>query len=1314
MCRIPLRSGVVRLATAGLFVALAACTSTPESTEPPPAPAPPSPVANEAPGAGGETKAFDPSGCRPPETTTGPLVVRGGPDGACTLITADDDYAYEFVNVADGGTLYFQDDGRAIDFRAKSILVEMGGTVRAGSWDEPFGAKGGSLTIGLWGDDPTAEGTRRPASEPGIRCIGGQGETGCYPEDRVDRFCLGTDPDDPCTAREAGAIGDNARFEGYRDLEYDEGFFGYKVLAVSYGGRLELFGRRGVVPNASDPTARVEHPTCAPPGPDLHATEATGSSWARLAAPIGPGTTRLELDHPVDWAEGDRVALATTDWYPSHSEVVTVADNANGVVTLQAPPRFEHRGDVFTMPAQAMAGTGNPNTAVDVRGAAGLLTRSITIRSLGRTADEPFPDAGRCGMEADDPGCYFGGHVIVRQGFGAFHVQGVAFHQLGQGGRMGHYPLHFHLNKSTRYTNAFVTDSAITESHNRFVVLHGTHDVTLARNVGYLSVGHGFFLEDGSEINNLLCYNLGISARGALEEYYRAQPPDSPTHRAVPPILDKIQGGTGTAGSDGHMPVMFWIMNAYNEFVGNKAVGVMGAGSCYWLLGSGVSGMSAPGHMAGMGAVRWTSGTNTDQDYAAFNRAGARQAPLKRFRANSCATAAYALQTTIDVEPTQPVNTGFHALANPYLKVEDIMRPMVSGNFNPTRVDDPALAALPGRPEPNCRQGIATGDSWALNGPSCSGTVIDRFTTSFNWAEVGFGSVWLRPWWYVFVNSAITDQLFGGLGFVTGGSWAQVPPGNLQIARDSLFVGTTSGGDPAGYHGPDVTRAVRSGPALTLPAEGIGYPTGSLNPQRLMTIYDGPFYSDGSAFAAVAPFDCPEGDLARCGVYTFTMQPKKAGTPPQMTVVNAAIGWKQQNGFYYPPAFAFRRSGFDAASFRHNTFDQYAPYAGGDPFGLVTSIDFSTILNDLDGTLTGVVSSRGPRSASISRNKFFDAPSQDDECLSFGVQTSPYDFVTTAMAKLQGDGPWTVDWQAWNTPTVNPAVPIYRQLKLASDVCDGDTTCGCWRASFLMGGQNGEAPYLTADRGVYYVDTTMTSKPSCGAGENRLLPVNSHLAPFRDGETYVLYHLFARPDTRVTYQLFVGDGFRPTDGRWVRVQPHVFSGGGNNLLVTADDGIAAPLPAAVNGVLTVTLDNAQIGADFAFTARADDEKCHPRDLCQIAADGGGCTIAERYAESDLADAIRSICEEWATVTAGVADTMDGLTLADCPEGGCLGYAFTMPSGFEASRAGHPYTVAGLPLATWFPDDADWNVPMRLLPGENPCPAPPPPSGFGGQ
>ena len=38
---------------------------------------------------------------------------------------------------------------------------------------------------------------------------------------------------------------------------------------------------------------------------------------------------------------------------------------------------------------------------------------------------------------------------------------------------------------------------------------------------------------------------------------------------------------------------------------------------------------------------------------------------------------------------------------------------------------------------------------------------------------------------------------------------------------------------------------------------------------------------------------------------------------------------------------------------------------------------------------------------SLSRNAFFDAPAQSDECLSFGLQTSPYQFVTTVMAQLE-------------------------------------------------------------------------------------------------------------------------------------------------------------------------------------------------------------------------------------------------------------------------------------------------------------------------
>ena len=34
----------------------------------------------------------------------------------------------------------------------------------------------------------------------------------------------------------------------------------------------------------------------------------------------------------------------------------------------------------------------------------------------------------------------------------------------------------------------------------RWITLHATHNVTLQRNVGWKSIGHGFYLEDGTEI----------------------------------------------------------------------------------------------------------------------------------------------------------------------------------------------------------------------------------------------------------------------------------------------------------------------------------------------------------------------------------------------------------------------------------------------------------------------------------------------------------------------------------------------------------------------------------------------------------------------------------------------------------------------------------------------------------------------------------------------------------------------------------------------------------------------------------------------
>ena len=75
--------------------------------------------------------------------------------------------------------------------------------------------------------------------------------------------------------------------------------------------------------------------------------------------------------------------------------------------------------------------------------------------------------------------------------------------------------------------------------------MHATHDVTLARDVGYLSLGHAFYLEDGTEINNLLCQNLGVTARPSTKEYFAAQPASSPTRRRIPSILAEVKPNEG-------------------------------------------------------------------------------------------------------------------------------------------------------------------------------------------------------------------------------------------------------------------------------------------------------------------------------------------------------------------------------------------------------------------------------------------------------------------------------------------------------------------------------------------------------------------------------------------------------------------------------------------------------------------------------------------------------------------------------------------------------------------------------------------------
>jgi len=1454
----------------------------------------------------------------------------------CVVIRKPGRYTGGYVNIVGPGALYFDESAAGeIDIRVKSILVEYGGMLQAGSASCPFGSMGAKLSIGLYGDDPTNEARNPNPTDVGIQCITNGGHP-CFPEGvhpMGDSYCTGSaDPEsfDTCKGTKDQVVADarvhgpdrkNFLLDHYDNLSFDKSPFGYKTLSVSYGGSLRLFGAKGVFDQTQAAEVEAKDDHCRVPDDaslDLKSGEMeawarlSGASWTRLVDQIDEGDfTTLVLDRVVpagSWAPDDDIVVGTTDWYPGHAEhrvIVEVSTTEAGGKPASALKvarlRWPHQTKMLDLETMKASFTGTPKRwAADLRAPVGLLSRSIKIRSLGKTADEEFKQPGDCMITADnktpDPSCYFGGHVMFRQGFRDVQIQGAEFKQLGQGGRVGHYPVHFHMTKSAAYTKnrAYVKDSAIWDSMTRFVTLHGAQDVTIARNVGWLSTGSGFFAEDSSEINNKFCHNLAVQARAPLREYYIEQKdkrnwstfdrkePDKAisapaTARFIPPILDGITNNRDVSGapiyskigSDALMPSMFWIMNAYNELVGNAVSGVHGFGSCYWLLGSALSGASRFQHRF--------------DGIAAANDGGS-MAPLLRFRGNACSTAAYSLPAAADIPPDR-APTGYTEVENPYIvgkgpdQLKNVFnRPVVTGTFRPINPDPSVL-------QKNCSS-IAAGNGADLerNEDSCVTTVIDRYTTSYNWAQVNFSSVWLRPWWYLLTNSAITDQLGAGVTFISAGSWIQVPPTYYSLVQNSLFVGTTQyeNGNPYAKRSGPMLR-VRPGDSLSpykpcamgnnitcnILAEGTGVFTGEFNSKRLLNIYDGPAYASGNTFINVGAWDCDPQRCARkpaaacfdalpcasdqkgeascekelpCGVYAYTQQPHPNDAVPtdpaqngpdqnKMVVLDAAIGWKQPNGFYYPPAFAhedeiffkeppplsgttgslnglnqcWAASDVDGKTMtykpgdcRHNVVDRTRTYTIGDRFNLsgdafitrpteedrarrlpVTPIDFQTILLDLDGSLTGARSkllmSGGPTetyasnlpTSSVSRNAFFDAPRQADECLSFGVQTSPYQYVSTMMGKLKASptpgnpsaifgldndpapaqnetayGEWASFWvhdttnNKWILNPGAPMVAIYRQWKLEGDkdctsVCDPSKPqlYGCGRASFMMGPNVGQAVQLTMspprgiegleEKGFYYVDTNSEQQSTdCVAAKVRA----NNPAKFVGGKSYVLYNMFARNDTKVSYSFYVGTGatLNEVAPKLVLVNPHKKAQGAEDY----DSAVSFHCDASgcpeyfhlADGVLTVTLDHAILKERFLAKNRAAKEQCLTRDLCRFDANENRCVSCfdaagkshpsckrsgnEGFLASDaktLAKEIQNYCD-WSTRATGTrTETVGELSLVDCPEGGCLGLAFTLPSGFTAKRYEDVFPPASIAC---FPDTWSKNSLVTRKDGAN--------------
>jgi G8 domain len=1182
------------------------------------------------------------------------------------------EYAFRNVNIWGGGSLTFED--AAINFHAHSILVENGGTLEAG-FDTPIT---GPVTIWLYGS--AADGIPSITCKSGPMC--GVPTTIWNSNPNVPMKMVPM-PSTPCKAAGAPPVGSDCfyQYEKLDSTDADGAFFGRKVLALSYGGTIFLRGAKGIRSGAMDA-----------------APSDSGTSWVRLTEDLKAGVSKFHVDRAVPtWVNKDQIVLTSTDYLPGHSEQLTIqsvgSDAKGTVINLQAPTKYPHYGTAYDysgLPANA-GPQDDPNRPksllarhLETRAAVALLTRSIMIASEG--ASPVFADRYSPHFTSG----YYGGHTVMRAGFKQLQIQGVEYYQLGQGGIIGRYPIHFHMDRKVPlptvdplFQGTYVTDSSIHDSNTRFITVHATQGVLLARNVGYRSIGHGFYLEDATEINNRLYSNIGIQARAAVY--------DDLNDREVPGILAR-PGESGAEvfpfHSDYDHPSVFWIMNTWNDLQYNVAVGAGTCGACYWMPPSAISGSSV--------YETWDS-------YAGMqttDRAGV--APMMNFVGNSCSTAMNALETVGDTAPCLGVVSGFSTLGNTLGAVP-----------NPTPTDYPNVNAglrqhatlCDAANQADCTQvPICTG----LNGgeADCAATVIDHFTTSFNWASKNFAAVWLRGWWYLMQNSAITDVQGGGLTSVTGGGYTRsdAAQGFWNLSLRNLFVGNTQPNTSNGV--PDNAAASNAGPfnpyALSCPyngdhcvstADGISIPVDSFgNAQRLFNIYDGPVFEDSDAFADIhttkvgtlseckAPVggNNNPGECQRLGwenAYQQGVLQSPQGNLPNNDCIlpNAAIAWKQPNGFYYPPAFHSKNLAFKDVDIRHyvveplwkpnsfvTDFDKVkSAYCTWEPglFGAnFTDIDRQTELSDDDGALTGLVSTTvgdaiSEPTISVNKDPFFNSPLVTPECSSSipgteaTADTSPYQYASTVVyhycSHIGTKGEVVAGCAEWGgncTDQSCSGVPLYRQY-LTNDEFTAFQKDPTTRPTIhLMGQVSVQRSNLTVNHGSYYIDTTLSAAQQTGANPNI----------FMKNEIYYIFFPFATSAFHQTYSMYVGN-VSQAEGE-ATVQPARVQLPDQKYITKTTEGnwITGKTYDPKTGLLTVTIDLGQQGNEFA-TDR--EQFCQPTSYCSYNKATKTCGCNPNNPACKKADMVCS----W-----GVRDI-------DCPIAGCFGFAITMPDAFVATK-----------------------------------------------
>jgi hypothetical protein len=346
------------------------------------------------------------------------------------------------------------------------------------------------------------------------------------------------------------------------------------------------------------------------------------NSWTKLAATAEAGANSIEVLDASQWQVGDQIVLASTDYDPRQAEVRTIAAINGNSITLDQPLQYMHFGQI--------------TFDVDERGEVGMLTRNIKIQASEDAAES-----------------HFGGHIMAMVTSKMF-IDGVELNRMGQHLELARYPIHWHL-VGDGGAGQYIRNSAIHDTFNRCVTVHGTNELRVENNVTYNIVGHCFFMEDGIESGNQFIKNLAIQVK------CHPTLPCEPTNLAAAGEATEERQSTAPRGQrspnvllpSDNTVASFWITNPDNSYIDNVAAGSDANG--FW--------MSLPEH---------PNGAFLDSD--ASKATWPRRTHFREFRGNVAHSSydGFMFDRNINVDNTFTVtgssHTGFENPADPASK----------------------------------------------------------------------------------------------------------------------------------------------------------------------------------------------------------------------------------------------------------------------------------------------------------------------------------------------------------------------------------------------------------------------------------------------------------------------------------------------------------------------------------------------------------------------------------------------------------------------------------------------------------------------